>query len=102
MKAKSFSFDLKDKDQLDIIKNKFKNINFDSANFLDYSKGIRNIEPNDMLSYEFIDSLNWVSLRPSGTEPKFKIYIHVVEKTKIDSNNKFEQLYQIIKDKLNL
>ena len=102
MKAKSFSFDLKDKDQLDIIKNKFKNINFDSANFLDYSKGIRNIEPNDMLSYEFIDSLNWVSLRPSGTEPKFKIYIHVVEKTKIDSDNKFEQLYQIIKDKLNL
>ena len=55
-----------------------------------------------MLSYEFIDSLNSVSLRPSGTEPKFKIYIHVVEKTKIDSNNKFEQLYQIIKDKLNL
>lgn len=102
MKAKSFSFDLKDKDQLDIIKNKFKNINFDSANFLDYSKGIRNIEPNDMLSYEFIDSLNWVSLRPSGTEPKFKIYIHVVEKTKIDSEKKFEQLYQIIKDKLNL
>ncbi|MBR4025757.1 MAG: phospho-sugar mutase [Mycoplasmataceae bacterium] len=102
MKAKSFSFDLKDKDQLDIIKNKFKNINFDSANFLDYSKGIRNIESNDMLSYEFIDSLNWVSLRPSGTEPKFKIYIHVVEKTKIDSDNKFEQLYQIIKDKLNL
>ena len=102
MKAKSFSFDLKDKDQLDIIKNKFKNINFDSANFLDYSKGIRNIESNDMLSYEFIDSLNWVSLRPSGTEPKFKIYIHVVEKTKIDSDNKFEQIYQIIKDKLNL
>ena len=102
MKAKSFSFDLKDKDQLDIIKNKFKNINFDSANFLDYSKGIRNIEPNDMLSYEFIDSLNWISLRPSGTEPKFKIYIHVVEKTKIDSDNKFEQIYQIIKDKLNL
>ena len=63
MKAKSFSFDLKDKDQLDIIKNKFKNINFDSANFLDYSKGIRNIEPNDMLSYEFIDSLNWISLK---------------------------------------
>ncbi|MBR3347941.1 MAG: phospho-sugar mutase [Mycoplasmataceae bacterium] len=102
MKAKSFSFDLKDKTQLEIIKNKFKNINFDQSNFLDYSKGIRNIEPNDMLSYEFIDSLNWVSLRPSGTEPKFKIYIHVVEKTKIDSNNKFEQLYQIIKDKLNL
>ena len=102
MKAKSFSFDLKDKTQLEIIKNKFKNINFDQSNFLDYSKGIRNIEPNDMLSYEFIDSLNWVSLRPSGTEPKFKIYIHVVEKTKIDSDNKFEQLYQIIKDKLNL
>lgn len=102
MKAKSFSFDLKDKNQLEIIKNKFKNINFDQSNFLDYSKGIRNIEPNDMLSYEFIDSLNWVSLRPSGTEPKFKIYIHVVEKTKIDSDNKFEQIYQIIKDKLNL
>ena len=102
MKAKSFSFDLKDKKQLESIKSKFKKLKFKNAIFYDYSKGIRDIEPNDMLSYEFKNSSNWISLRPSGTEPKFKIYIHVLEKTEKESVKLFNSLFKTIKEKLEL
>ncbi len=101
MKAKSFSYDLNSLDQLKNIQTKFRSINFKGASFYDYSKGIKEIEPNDMISYEF-DEFNWVSLRPSGTEPKFKIYIHVVDKTKEKVQVKFDNLLKIILDKLNI
>lgn len=102
MKAKSFSFDLKDASQLKELKEKFKQINFENAILYDYSLGIRNIDPNEMLSYEFNNSSNWVALRPSGTEPKFKIYIHVVESSKEKSNEVFENYLNIIKSKLSI
>ena len=102
MQAKSFSFDLKSKEQLEQIKSKFKDIEFDNATFIDYSKGRGAVLPNDMLAYEFNNSSNWVSLRPSGTEPKFKIYIHVVEETNIKSKQIFDELFNIIKTKLEL
>ncbi len=102
MKAKSFSFDLRSKEQLEEIKSKFRTLDFNDADFFDYSKGIRNIEPNDMLSYEFKNSINWISLRPSGTEPKFKVYIHVAEKTKEESEKVFNDLYNRITSKLEL
>lgn len=102
MVTKSFSFDLKDQKQLEEIKNRFRNINFENASFYDYSKGIKDIEPNDMLSYEFNNLSNWVSLRPSGTEPKFKIYIHVVESTKKEAQKIFDSLYEKVKLELKL
>lgn len=102
MEAKSFSFSLENQKQLELLKTNFKAIAFENASFLDYSKGINDIEPNDMLAYEFNNSLNWVSLRPSGTEPKFKIYIHVVEKTKEASQAKFNELFIKIKNSLKI
>ena len=102
MQAKSFSFDLKSKEQLEQIKSKFKDIEFDNATFIDYSKGRGAVLPNDMLAYEFNNSSNWVSLRPSGTEPKFKIYVHVVEETNIKSKQVFDELFNVIKTKLEL
>ncbi len=102
MTAKSFSFKLEDDNQLTQLKEKFKSINFENSIFLDYSKGINDIEPNDMLTFQFHNSLNWVSLRPSGTEPKFKIYIHVIEKTKEASQRKFNEIFKIIKNSLKI
>ncbi len=102
MTAKSFSFKLEDNNQLTQLKEKFKSINFENSIFLDYSKGINDIEPNDMLTFQFHNSLNWVSLRPSGTEPKFKIYIHVIEKTKEASQRKFNEIFKIIKNSLKI
>ena len=102
MEAKSFSFALENQNQLAQLKSQFKSINFENATLLDYSQGINDIEPNDMLAYQFCNSLNWVSLRPSGTEPKFKIYIHVVEKTKELAQQKFNELFIKIKNSLKI
>ncbi|MBD5423104.1 MAG: phospho-sugar mutase [Mycoplasma sp.] len=102
MKAQSFSFELRNKEQLESIKNKFKDIKFNNANFYDYNDGIRNIEPNDMISYEFQGTLNWVSLRPSGTEPKFKIYIHVVDNSEDNAIKIFNDILFTVKNKLNI
>ncbi len=102
MKAQSFSFQLINKEHLDQLKEQFKLINFENADFLDYSQGLDNMKPNDMLSYKFRGSFNWISLRPSGTEPKFKIYIHVVEKTKSLSETIFNKLFLKIKNNLKI
>lgn len=100
METKAFSYDLNSVEQLEKIKTKFRNLNFKNAKLIDYNLGIDKIEKNDMLSYEFENSSNWISLRPSGTEPKYKIYIHVVENEKIKAQTKFNNLYKIILDKV--
>lgn len=92
MEAKSFSYDLDSSAQLENVKKKFSELKFVDVDFYDYNKGIRGIEKNDMLAYEFKNSSTWVSLRPSGTEPKFKIYIHVIEDSKLLAKEKFDWL----------
>jgi hypothetical protein len=37
------------------IKESFQKLNIQDSVFLDYNQGIRSIEPNDMLTYEFQD-----------------------------------------------
>ena len=95
MEAKSFSFNLKNEKHLEDIKNKFKNLNFQNTDLLDYNKTINGIK-SDMLVYQFKDNLSWISLRPSGTEPKVKIYIHLIEKDKLIAKNKFNNLLKEI------
>lgn len=102
LKTKSFAYDLKSENQLNKIKNLFKSIKFANSKFYDFNSFKDVNLKNDMYAYYFNDSLNWVALRPSGTEPKFKIYIHVVEKNKEDTKNKFNQLLLKIKKQLNL
>ena len=43
---------------------------------LDFSKGIENLPKSDVLKY-LLDGSCSVVVRPSGTEPKLKIYISV-------------------------
>lgn len=102
MESRSFSFDLQNENQLKQIKEKFKNVKFENVEFIDYSKKIGDIEPNDMLLFKFKNSLNWISLRPSGTEPKFKIYIHIVEKSKEKAIDLLNKLFIKIKTELNI
>lgn len=102
LKTKSFAYDLESENQLNKIKNLFKSIQFTNSEFYDFNSSQEENLKNDMYAYYFNDSLNWIALRPSGTEPKFKIYIHVVEKSKEEANNKFNQLLSEIKKQLNL
>ncbi|MDR0489932.1 MAG: phospho-sugar mutase [Oscillospiraceae bacterium] len=46
----------------------------------DYSKGINGLPSSDVLKLYFNDG-SWAAIRPSGTEPKIKLYAGVREKT---------------------
>jgi len=46
------------------------------AEVLDYSKGLDGLRPENVLKYKLADG-SWFCLRPSGTEPKIKVYFAV-------------------------
>ncbi|MDK2819562.1 MAG: phospho-sugar mutase [Mycoplasmataceae bacterium] len=82
-------------DHVDKIKKSFKELNISDSLFLDYNQGIRSIEPNNMLTYEFDDG-SWISLRPSGTEPKIKIYLFFVNDIKEKAVNNYNKYFDIL------
>ena len=43
----------------------------------DYINGLDELPAQDALKYEFEDG-SWYALRPSGTEPKLKVYINAM------------------------
>lgn len=82
-------------DHLDKIKKSFRELNISNTSFLDYNQGIRSIEPNDMFTYEFDDG-SWISLRPSGTEPKIKIYLFFINDIKEQAINNYNKYFSIL------
>ncbi|MBQ2816679.1 MAG: phospho-sugar mutase [Clostridia bacterium] len=55
-------------------------------NVKDYLEGIDGLPKSDVLYYELLGG-SWVCVRPSGTEPKIKLYINVIEKTRESAEN---------------
>jgi len=51
---------------------------------LDYSKGIQGLRPENVLKYILADG-SWFCLRPSGTEPKIKVYFAVKGSSEADA-----------------
>lgn len=92
MKAQSLSFELKNDKQLIEVQKKFKDLNFLDAQFIDYNEKINDLNPTNMYSYVFNDKYSWVALRPSGTEPKIKLYIHVINKDENKAINHFNEI----------
>ena len=45
-------------------------------NVVDYKNGARGLPPSNVLLYELVDGA-WLCVRPSGTEPKLKLYFGV-------------------------
>jgi len=62
----------------------------------DYIDGLYNMPGQDLLKFYFIDG-SWCAVRPSGTEPKIKIYFVTIGKTE----NEAKQKYQILENTLN-
>ena len=48
----------------------------DLASVKDYSLGLDGLEATDVLKFLFVDG-SWLAIRPSGTEPKIKIYYSI-------------------------
>lgn len=66
-------------------------------NVLDYSKGIDNLPKENVLKYTFTDG-SWIAVRPSGTEPKLKVYYSMCGETKEIANDKLENIRAILKN----
>ncbi len=64
--------------------------------FEDYAKGIKGFPKTNMLKF-YLEDGSWIAIRPSGTEPKLKIYYSTIAKDKIDAIIKFRNIDKDIK-----
>lgn len=62
----------------------------------DYSKGLSGLPKSNVLKYRLVGNSSIV-VRPSGTEPKMKVYISVSAESKEDALIKETRLYQELK-----
>ncbi len=61
----------------------------------DYTVGIDDLPKADVLKFVFEDS-SWIAIRPSGTEPKIKVYYSVKGENKDDAKRVLEERQSII------
>ncbi len=61
----------------------------------DYTVGIDDLPKADVLKFVFEDS-SWIAIRPSGTEPKIKVYYSVKGENKDDAQNVLQARQAII------
>ena len=66
---------------------------------LDYSKGIDDLPKENVLKYTFTDG-SWIAVRPSGTEPKLKVYYSMCGETKEAATEKLENIRAILKKEI--
>lgn len=63
---------------------------------LDYEKGVGDLPKANVLQYKLDDRAS-VIIRPSGTEPKIKVYVSTVGTSREDAERKAEKLFESIK-----
>lgn len=61
----------------------------------DYEKGVDDLPKSDVLKFVFADS-SWIAIRPSGTEPKIKVYYSVRGENEADASKVLEARRTII------
>lgn len=66
---------------------------------IDYQKDDTGLPKQNALKFYYNDG-SWVALRPSGTEPKIKLYIYAVGKDQQDGENKIEELEKAFRTEL--
>ena len=64
-------------------------------------RGFGNLPVSNVLKYILKDG-SWIAIRPSGTEPKLKIYYSVKGKDKNIADKKLIELQKTIKSRLGL
>lgn len=101
------SFVLKGKDGAEKIQNlmtSFRNKGtalFDGIEeVIDFSTGIRDLPKENVLKYIWKDG-SWMAVRPSGTEPKIKVYYSMVDASKENAGKRLEIIRNEIKSIIN-
>lgn len=101
------SFLLKGKDGAEKIQNlmtSFRNKGtalFDGIEeVIDFSTGIRDLPKENVLKYIWKDG-SWMAVRPSGTEPKIKVYYSIVDASKKNAGKRLEIIRNEIKSIIN-
>ncbi|MCM1115522.1 MAG: phospho-sugar mutase, partial [Clostridium sp.] len=101
------SFVLKGKDGAEKIQNlmtyfrsKGKSLFDGIEEIVDFSTGIRDLPKENVLKYIWQDG-SWMAVRPSGTEPKIKIYYSIVDDSKENASSRLEEIRATIKDIIN-
>lgn len=101
------SFVLKGKDGAEKIqnlmvefRNKGKELLPDIKEIVDFKDGIRDLPKENVLKYIFNDG-SWMAVRPSGTEPKIKVYYSIVDSDKSNAKARLENIRQTISSIIN-
>ena len=101
------SFVLKGKDGAEKIqnlmvefRNKGKELLPDIKEIVDFKDGIRDLPKENVLKYIFNDG-SWMAVRPSGTEPKIKVYYSIVDPDKSKAKARLENIRQTISSIIN-
>lgn len=62
---------------------------------IDYSEGIGDMPKENVLKYIWYDG-SWIAVRPSGTEPKIKVYYSVQDKNRENAEKRLAEIRNII------
>lgn len=67
----------------------------DIKRIIDYSVGIGDLPKENVLKYIFNDG-SWLAVRPSGTEPKIKVYYSIVDKNRQNAHVRLEKIKSVM------
>lgn len=102
---KSYEFDgsagfKKMNDIMNSFRNKVSNIGeFKVDKVIDYSLGIDNLPKSNVIKIYFVDG-STIVIRPSGTEPKLKIYVSLLGKDEQSNLEKKDKLFESLEERL--
>lgn len=65
------------------------------SKIIDFKDGIRDLPKENVLKYIFDDG-SWMAVRPSGTEPKIKVYYSIVDPDKDNANKRLDEIRTLI------
>lgn len=66
-------------------------------NVIDSTTQTIKLPSENVIKLRFNDE-SWIAVRPSGTEPKLKIYFSILGKSKMESESKYDNFLEIIMD----
>ncbi|MBR7073375.1 MAG: phospho-sugar mutase, partial [Eubacterium sp.] len=62
---------------------------------IDYKNGVADLPKENVLKYIFEDG-SWMVVRPSGTEPKIKVYYSIVDPDKSNAEKRLENIRAVM------